>query len=431
MDQQETGMMRPTDVSERELMRTPEEVTTILELKRQGWGVKRIARELGISKNTVKVYLRKGTWVPYGRPARKRMLDGQASWVAESYLQHRGNADVVRQELGRQFGLEVSLRTVERAVRPLRRQLKAAALATVRFETPPGRQLQADFGQTRVSVGGQMVWAHLCVLTLGFSRRVFVEPFPSERRHNWYVALEGAFAHFGGVPQEVLIDNTRVLVRSHDRQTREVTFTDSFRAFCTYWGFRPVACAPFRARTKGKDENGVGYVKHNAIAGRRFDSWEQLAAHLRWWMREVADTRVHGSTGEQPLERFLREERTALQPLRDRPPYVQAREVVRRVQSDLCVEVDTNHYSVPWRYIGEQVFVQFVGAHVTIQHAGGTIADHRVCRGRHQWIVDKRHFQGVASAPAFELEAARVAARRVEPTLLRPLSDYEALVGGA
>jgi len=431
MDQQQSGMMRPNDSSGRELMRTPEEVTTILELKRQGWGAKRIAKELGISKNTVKAYLLKGGWVPYGRPKRKRLLDGQEAWVAESYLQHHGNADVVRQELGRQFGLEVSLRTVERAVVPLRRQLKAAALATVRFETPPGRQLQADFGQTRVLICGQAVWVHLCVLTLGFSRRPFVQAFAHERRNNWFVALEGAFTYFGGVPQEVLIDNTRVLVKSHDRQTREVAYIESFRAFCSYWGVRPVACAPLRAQTKGKDENGVGYVKHNAIAGHRFDSWEQLAGHLQWWMREVADTRVHGTTGEKPLERFLREEQAALQPLRDRPPYVQAREMIRRVQTDLCVEVDTNHYSVPWRFIGEQVCVVFFDGQISIQHAGQLIAVHAVCRGRHQWVVDKNHFHGVANTLVSEAKGLPVVARSVGPELLRPLSDYEALIGGA
>ena len=86
--------------------------------------------------------------------------------------------------------------------------------------------------------------------------------------------------------------------------TREVTFNERLHAFARYWGLRPVACAPYRARTKGKDERGVGYVKGNAIAGRSFASWAALEAHLVWWMREIADTRVHGTTGEAAAMRF-------------------------------------------------------------------------------------------------------------------------------
>ena len=101
------------------------------------------------------------------------------------------------------------------------------------------------------------------------------------------------------------IDNPRPLVVDHDAETREVEFNDRFLAFAAYWGFRPGfrprACAPYRARTKGKDERGVGYVKGNAIAGHRFESWAGMEAHLGWWQREIADWRRHGTTGEVPF----------------------------------------------------------------------------------------------------------------------------------
>ena len=75
-----------------------------------------------------------------------------------------------------------------------------------------------------------------------------------------------------GIPEEVLLDNARALVSQHDVHTRTVTFNPKFLAFARHWGFRPRACAPYRARTKGKDESGVGYVKRNAIAGHSFDT---------------------------------------------------------------------------------------------------------------------------------------------------------------
>lgn len=241
--------------------------------------------------------------------------------------------------------------------------------------------------------------------------------------------MEAAGRHFGGFTEEMLIDNGRQLVKHHDRQTQEVEFSEAFRAFAAYWGFRPRACAPFRARTKGKDENGVGYVKHNAIAGHTFDSWEALEAHLAWWMREVADVRIHGTTGERPIERFLREEVQALRPLGGKAPFVQVREVARSVHSDLCVELETNHYSVPWRYIGEQVHLRAESGELRILYAGKEIARHLLCSGRRQRIVDPRHFEGV-SVTRVQTAGPRDMGGRVRGELLRPLSEYEAVVGG-
>ncbi len=118
--------------------------------------------------------------------------------------------------------------------------------------------------------------------------------------------MEGAFLRFGGVPAEVLFDNPRALVEHHDAATREVRFNAKLHAFARYWGFTPRACAPYRARTKRKDERGVGYVKKNAVAGRRFASWAAFEAYLEQWTREVADQRLRGTTGEAPALRLPR-----------------------------------------------------------------------------------------------------------------------------
>jgi transposase len=364
--------------------------------------------------------------VAYRQPRRKRLLDGAEEWVAERFRRHRGNADVVRQELARERGIKVSLRTVERAVSPLRRALRAEAQATLRFETPPGRQLQIDFGETRAVIGGERVRVHLFVATLGYSRRLLVRAFRHERQSAWLDGVEAAFRRFGGVPEEVLLDNARALVEHHDAATREVRFNDRLAAFARYWGFRPRACAPYRARTKGKDERGVGYVKRNAVAGRVFASWAALEAHLEEWMREVADERVHGTTGETPRRRFERDEAAALKPLDGRPPFCQLGELRRRVQSDCAVEVDSNSYSVPWRLIGETVEVVVGDGSVRVRHAGAEVATHAETSGRRQRAVDPAHFHGVAGA-ARPSAAAPPAA---EPTLLRPLAEYEAVAGG-
>jgi len=98
-----------------------------------------------------------GGWQPFAGARRGGKLDGVEEWLQERFHRHRGNADVVRQDLERERGIKVSLRSVERAVQPYRRELAAEARATLRFETPPGRQLQIDFGEARVPVGGEAV----------------------------------------------------------------------------------------------------------------------------------------------------------------------------------------------------------------------------------------------------------------------------------
>lgn len=409
-------------------MLEPEEVSAILRLNELGWGAKRISRELGISRNTVRDYIAAGGWMPYRQPRRKKALDGQEAWLRERLRRHRGNADVIRQELAAEKGIIVSLRTVERAVQPYRQELAAEARATVRFETPPGKQMQIDFGERLVEIGGSKVRAYLFVATLGYSRRHHIRAFRNERQESWFDGLESALVTFGGVPEEVLFDNARALVVEHDPATRTVVFNDKLKAFAKHWGFRPRACAPYRARTKGKTENGVGYVKRNAIAGRAFQSWEAFEAHLQAWTRDVADVRLHGTTGEAPIERFLHAEAQALKPIAGMPPFQAVRELIRRVQSDCAIEIDGNSYSVPWRLIGEMVRATITEEVVRIYHGFEEIAVHPICAGRRRRVIDPAHFDGVAG-----FRPSHIAEPALAPTsaLLRPLGEYEAIAGGS
>jgi transposase len=412
-------------------MQTPDEVAAMLRLKALGWGVRRIAGELGCSHMTVRRYLAAGGWIAYHGRGRPRTLAGLEEWVAERFRRHADDADVVRQELEREKGIRLSLRTVEREVRHLRRELEAEARATIRFETPPGKQLQIDFGERRAMIGDENVKVYLFVATLGYSRRPYIWPFRNERQESWFAGVEGAFRHFGGVTEEVLLDNDRGLVAHHNRLTREVEFNARLHTFAKHWGFRPRACAPYRARTKGKDERGVGYAKKNAIAGRRFESWPALEAHLEEWVRDVADQRVHGTTGDVPIERFRRAEAGALRSIAGVPPFEMARELVRKVQADCVIEIDSNAYSVPWRLIGESVRVVIAGGMLRVSHAGHEVAVHHRRNGRFERVVDPLHFDGiVGSGPKTLSEIVPVPTPIGPAELLRPLLEYEHLVGG-
>ncbi len=123
-----------------------------------------------------------------------------------------------------------------------------------------------------------------------------------------------SFRHFGGVPLSCLYDNPRTQVLG--RSEGKVLWHPVFEDFARFYGFIPRACRPYRAQTKGKTESGVKYVKRNALAGRRFSSWEELNDWLETWCVTVADLRIHGTTHERPIDRFARE---GLKPLGDRP----------------------------------------------------------------------------------------------------------------
>jgi transposase len=414
-------------------MKTPDDVVAMVRLKACGWGIKRIARELGCSHHTVKQYVAAGGHLPFKASKRPKTLDGHEAWLRERFIRHRGNADVVRQDLMVEKGLTVGLRTLQRAVQPYRQVLKAEVLATMRFETPPGRQLQIDFGERLVEIAGAQIKAFVFVATLGHSRRCHVQAFRHERQESWFIGLESAFLAFGGVPEEVLMDNPRALVVRHDAVSRQVQFNDKLMAFAKHWGFTPRACAPYRARTKGKTENGVGYVKKNAIAGHAFASWEGFEGHLARWEREVANMRVHGTTGEVPMVRFERDEAHRLKPLSDRPSFGSLRELTRVVGNDCAIEIDTNSYSVPWRLIGERVAVTVAAGEVRIRHGRHEVAVHAQAQGRRRRIIDQAHLDGVAgcatAARRYGIEPSPVSPRA--PALLRPLSEYEAVIGGS
>jgi len=118
-----------------------------------------------------------------------------------------------------------------------------------------------------VWIVGERVRVHLAVLTLGYSRRLVVRAFRGEKQNHWLEALEEGFRHWGGVPQEVLMDNARARVSQHDPERQILVFAQRLEEFARYWDFWPRACRPYRARMKGKDERGVAYVRQNAIAG--------------------------------------------------------------------------------------------------------------------------------------------------------------------
>ena len=189
-------------------MKEPDEVLTMKTLYAKGHTPWKIAKILGCSNHTVKRYIDNGfDAAPREQPP--GALDAHGAFLLERFLRHAGNADVVRQELATELGVQVSLRTVQRALKPYRERIRASRQATQRYETKPGQQLQIDFGVKTVHIGGADQAVHVLVATLGYSRRIVAKAYAQETQVAWLDGMEAAFAHVGGIPKTDLADARR------------------------------------------------------------------------------------------------------------------------------------------------------------------------------------------------------------------------------
>ncbi len=399
----------------------PEIVRQIRELHAAGAGSKRIAEVVGVARNTVRRYLRSPLADVQVRPSRRVLNDEARSRARELYTGSAGgNAVVVRQMLA-EGGVDAGVRSVQRAVAEKRREQRVAQVATVRYETEPGGQMQIDFGEKWVSIAGELVRVFVLVAVLGYSRRLFAKAFLNQRSDDWREGVACAFRYFGGVTRTMLGDNAKALVLGRDRATGVVTFHPAYLAFCRDWDVSPRACGPYRARTKGKTESGVKYVKRNGLADRAFGSFAELEAHLAEWLG-VADTRVHGTTHERPIDRFLRDERAALRPLPASSMVVRHRRLRRRVSNDSLVDVDTVRYSVPFRFVRAEVDVVVGDERVEVFVGAERIAGHARSSEPHSRVTDPAHFAGL-----WRREPAPIVTTGSPLEALgRSLADYEA-----
>jgi transposase len=194
----------------------------------------------------------------------------------------------------------------------VRRVRPVDAEPVVRFETPPGHQGQVDFAHFRLPWGRR--WA--LVVVLSYSRLLWLRFFARQDMATLFRGLEQAFGYFGGVPQELLFDQMRAVV-VEDQRLQGGSLVENLEClrFAHHWQFRLRACRPYRAKTKGKVERPIRYVRENFFYGRHFLNDQDLDAQLQRWLEGVANVRVHGTTGERPVERFQRDEQACLQPI--------------------------------------------------------------------------------------------------------------------
>ena len=298
-------------------MLTKEAVVEIRILSRRGMSIRAIARELKISRNTVRKYLRGEAVkdVERRRPGRPRKLGPYEDWIrrrVEGAAPIRLPATVLHREI-KAMGYDGTERTVRRFIASLRPT--PAPEPVVRYETPPGHQTQVDFATFNFPWGKR----YALMVVLGHSRLLWLRFY--ERQNMWTLirGLEEAFRFFGGVTTELLFDQMKAVITGDLRlKGGQLVVNEEFLRFATHWGFRARACRPYRAQTKGKVERPIAYLRDNFVYGRDFISDAHLdEERLRWLER--ANSRVHGTTRQVPREHFERDEQALLQPLAARP----------------------------------------------------------------------------------------------------------------
>ncbi len=349
---------------------------------------KDIAAALGVHPRTVRRALeRGGAPSDTRRGARKSKLDAFKPEIDRWLQEGVWNAVVILRELEAK-GYRGEITLVRDYIRPKRALRKSRA--TVRFETAPGEQLQNDWAEVWTQIAGEGRRVYCSVNTLGYSRRFHFWATDRMDAEHTYEGIIRAFEHVGGVTRDVLVDNQKALVITH-RIGDQVRCHERFLDLAGHYGFLPKACRPYRARTKGKDERMVGYIKHHFF--QRYRAFESLA-HLNQlaerWLAEEADRRVHGTVHEVVADRFEREA-PSLSPLPGIRYDTSYRER-RWVAWDGYIDVRGNRYSVPDHLRGSPVAIRISLDGVLSVYADDVnVAEHRLRAVRDGWVIDSAH----------------------------------------
>jgi transposase len=286
----------------------------------------------------------------------------------------------------RKLGFEGSYSTVRTYLKTHRVIPKTK---TIRFETAPGAQAQMDWSTYHIDFtqeGRRRV--ELFSYILGYSRRQYIcftdrQDFEATVRQ--HIA---AFEHLGGVAATCLYDNMKVVVtRWEDGQP---IYNTRFLAFATHYGYKPWACQVHRPETKGKVERPFDYVEKNLLNGRTFRSLEHLNEVARWWLAEINDRRIHGTTKKTPLERHEEEKPhlIGLPQLR----FDTAQVVYRIADVEGFINYANNRYSIPWQMIGQLLPVRIVEDELQIYNTTlDRIAIHVLLRGKNEKQSDPSH----------------------------------------
>lgn len=341
-----------------------EEWLSIREMAKQGVSISEIGRRTGRDRRTVRKVLAEAAPEVHRRIERPRVskLEPFRDYLIRRLEEGCGNAVVLMEEIGRQ-GYSGKISILRGFLGAIKQDLAHKEEATKRFETAPGKQAQADWGEFgRIWDASEGCWKKLYafVFTLAYSRAIYLEFTTSADMEHFLGCHLNAFAALG-IPETVLYDNLKTAILGR-RLDGSPIFPGRFLDFALYYGFTPRFCQPYRARTKGKVERTIGYVRGNffvrvapELRVRELDL-AGLNERAGRWVAEVANLRVHGTHGEVVSERLAREI-PLLGRIDVRPRYEVAYRSLRRVSRDGRFSYRGSLYQVGVRHSMRELWV--------------------------------------------------------------------------
>ena len=404
------------------------ELIVILDLHRQGLSISAIARRTGRDPKTVRKYIERGLEPPAYSPRQAGRPSKLLPYI--DYLRERVAAfpDLSAVRLNRELrerGYLGAYTAVKRFVAAIRPEHGPKPFE-VRFETPPGQQAQVDFARFVVTFEDEpsttrIVW--LFSMVLGHSRFIFARFVMHQDLQALLRCHMQAFAELGGVPIEILYDRMKTAVTGEDGDGH-VVYNRSLLALAQHYGFRPKACRPYRAKTKGKVERPFSYIRQDFFLARAFRNLDDLNGQLGDWLATVANARLHGTTQRIVAEAFAAEQ-PELQVL-PATPFDALLKLERRVSHDGLVSIGGNYYSVPDR-TRRVVEVHQLPDIIRILDAGRLVAVHPVLEGRRRTRVAPDHRQGRVPSRPGAVEQGAVIGRPGDRIPRRSLDIYQAI----
>jgi transposase len=398
-------------------------------LRRQGHTYARIGRMVGRDWRTVKRYLTEGTQPVYRRQKNLPSKLDPFKEIVDRWLEKEPNlrATRIHQDLVRDYGFSGGYQIVQRYVRDLK-AAKDPRISEERFESAPGHQAQVDWSHEEpiLTPEGLALPLYCFHMVLSHSRDAFCSMVGSMDLATFWGCHRAAFSHFGGVPKEILYDRTKTVVRQHVGREQGLArrlFHSEGLASAMHYGFRIRLCRPYRAKTKGKVESDVDYVRGRLLGAHSFRSYEEANASWQEWNEDVARKRVHGTHGEAVSVRAERD-RAALLALPPDPYLVVAR-TQRTVARDGFFSFEGRRYAVPARLVkpGERLELVLGAREVEIRSSrtGELLASYE--RGRPERVLPD---PARDSVPLAEV----LGALPEQDVHSRPLSIYEEVVAG-
>ena len=284
----------------------------------------------------------------------------------------RLSAQRIYQDLIEDYGYTGSYDSVKRYIRKLRKRVCRFA---ERLEHLPGREAQVDFGKATCKVfkDGTYRKPWLFKMTLSSSKHAYEELVWRQDIETFLRCHERAFRFFGGVPEIVTLDNLRSAVLT--ASIYDPILNQTYLAFATHWGFAANPCIPRKPEHKGVVERDIGYTKHNALDGRKFESLDDANTSLRHWNKRWARTRIHGTTKCQVWKLFCAVEQSHLHPVAEKD-FEYFNTVARKVDVNGLVEVEKRFYGVPVQHVGQTVVVHYNQLWVKIFSQAALIITH-------------------------------------------------------